>query len=135
MDLLKTDGDSSLQVLWEDGERVVRRGWRLHPDGNRSPVLAVRPAVEHPTPATLDSLAHEYGLRGELHESWAVRPLQLVRHQGQITLVLEDPGGEETVSNLGGLPAISPGGRSGGAQGKRDDQGRDDLPALFSPQI
>jgi hypothetical protein len=41
----------------------------------------------------------------------------------------------ETVSNLGGLPAIGPGGRPGGAQGKRDDQGRDDLPALFSPQV
>ncbi len=54
MDLLRTDGDSSLQVLWEDGERVVCRGWRLDPDGNRSPVLAVLPAVEHPAPATLD---------------------------------------------------------------------------------
>jgi DNA-binding transcriptional MerR regulator len=41
----------------------------------------------------------------------------------------------ETVSNLGGLPAIGPGGRPGGAQGKRDDQGRDDLPALFFPQV
>jgi hypothetical protein len=36
-----------------------------------------------------------------------------------------------TVQNQGGLPAISPGGRLGGAQGKRDDH---DLPALFSPQ-
>jgi serine/threonine protein kinase len=101
MDPLKTDGDSSLQVLWEDGERVVCRGWLLHPDGNRSSVLAVRPAVEHPAPATLDSLAHEYGLRDELHESWAVRPLALVRHQGQITLVLEDPGGEPLDRLLG----------------------------------
>jgi hypothetical protein len=41
----------------------------------------------------------------------------------------------ETVSNLGGLLAIGPGGRPGGAQAKRDDQGRDDLPALFSPQV
>ena len=104
MDLLKTDGDSSLQVLWEDGERAVCRGWCLHPDGNRSPVLAVRPVVEHPAPATLDRLAHEYGLRDELHESWAVRPLALVRHQGQITLVLEDPGGEP-LDQLLGAPA------------------------------
>ncbi|HEX4173881.1 MAG TPA: hypothetical protein VHY82_15540, partial [Acetobacteraceae bacterium] len=69
MDLLRIDGDSSLQVLWEDGERVVCRGWRLHPDGNRSSVLVVRPAVEHPAPATLGRLAHEYGLRDELHGS------------------------------------------------------------------
>jgi hypothetical protein len=41
----------------------------------------------------------------------------------------------ETFSNLGGLPVIGPGGRTGEAQGKRDDQGRDDLPALFSPQV
>jgi hypothetical protein len=41
----------------------------------------------------------------------------------------------ETVSNMGGLQAIGPGGRPGGAQGKRDDQGRDDLSALFSPQV
>jgi hypothetical protein len=41
----------------------------------------------------------------------------------------------ETVSNLGGLPAINPGDRPGGAQGKRDDQGRDDSPALVSPQV
>ena len=75
MDLLKTDGDNSLQVLWEDGERVVCRGWRLDPDGNRSAVLAVRPAVEHPAPVTLGRLTHEYGLRGELDERWAVRPL------------------------------------------------------------
>jgi DNA topoisomerase III len=31
--------------------------------------------------------------------------------------------------------SISPGGRPGGPQGKRDDQGRDDLPALFSPRF
>jgi hypothetical protein len=36
---------------------------------------------------------------------------------------------------LGGLPAIGPGGRPRAAQGKRDDQGRDDLPALFPPQV
>ena len=27
------DGDS--RVLWEDGERVFRRGWRLDDDGKR----------------------------------------------------------------------------------------------------
>jgi serine/threonine protein kinase len=101
MELLRTDGDSSLQVLWEDGERVVCRGWRLHPDGNRSSVLVVRPAVEHPAPATLGRLAHEYGLRDELHGSWAARPLALLRHQGQTTLVLEDPGGEQLDQMLG----------------------------------
>jgi hypothetical protein len=40
--------DGSGQVLWEDGERVFCRGWRLGDDGKRSAVLVVLPAVEHP---------------------------------------------------------------------------------------
>jgi hypothetical protein len=35
----------------------------------------------------------------------------------------------------GGLPAVNAGGRPGRAKEKRDDQGRDDLPALFSPVL
>ncbi len=104
MDLLQTDGDSSLRVLWDDGECVVSRGWRLHADGERSAVLVVRPALERPATATLDRLTHEYELRDELDESWAVRPLALIRHKGQTKLVLEDPGGEP-LDQLLGAPA------------------------------
>src|SRR5258706_2936756 len=82
-------GDSSFKVLWEDGERVFcRRESRA--DGYRAAVLAVLPAAEHPTPATLDRLAREYGLKDELDGAWAVRPLELVRERGRIMLVLED---------------------------------------------
>jgi transposase len=42
---------------------------------------------------------------------------------------------EETVQDVGGLSAISLGGPIGWSTGERDDQGRDDLPALFSPHI
>ena len=28
--------DDSCQVLWEDGDRVFRRGWRLGDDGKRN---------------------------------------------------------------------------------------------------
>ncbi len=108
MDLLQTDGDSSLRVLWEDGECVVRRGWSLHADGDRIAVLVVQPVLEHPAPATLDRLTHEYELRDELDESWAVRPLALIRHQGQTTLVLEDPGGEPLDQLLGAPAEIGP---------------------------
>src|SRR6202051_4603900 len=90
----------SLQVLWEDGERVLYRGWRLGADGNRSAVLAVAPAVEHPPPATLDRLAHEYGLKGEIDGAWAVRPLELVRERGRTMLVLEDTRGQPLDSLL-----------------------------------
>jgi hypothetical protein len=40
---------------------------------------------------------------------------------------------QETVQSVGGLSAISLGGPTRWTTGKRDDQGRDDLPALFPP--
>jgi PAS domain S-box-containing protein len=93
--------DGGLHVLWEDPERVVCRASRLHEDGHRFAVLAVAPAAEHPPPATLDRLAHEYGLKDELDAAWAVRPLELVRERGRTILVLEDPGGEPLARLLG----------------------------------
>ena len=80
-------------MLWEDGELVFCRGER-NTDGYRATVLAVLPTAEHPTPAILDRLAREYGLKDELDGAWAVRPLELVRERGRIMLVLEDTRGE-----------------------------------------
>jgi hypothetical protein len=37
--------DGSSQVLWEDGERVFSRGWRLDDTGNRLAVLLGTPAA------------------------------------------------------------------------------------------
>src|ERR1700694_2519793 len=85
--------DSDLQVLWEDGQRVFCRGERPAA-GSRPAGLAVLPPAEHPTPATLDRLAREYGLKDELDGAWAVRPLELVRGSGRIMLVLEDTSSE-----------------------------------------
>src|SRR4030081_1888215 len=96
------DGDSNLKVLWEDGERVFCRR-ESHVDGYRAAVLAVLPAAEHPTPATLDRLPREYGLKDELDGAWAVRPLELVRERDLIMLVLEDTCGEP-LDRLLGLP-------------------------------
>src|SRR5882724_3097920 len=93
-------GVSSLQVLWEDGERVFCRG-ESQADGDRAAVLAVLPAAEHPTPATLDRLAREYGLKDELDGAWAVRPLDLVREGDRIMLVLEDTRNEPLDRLLG----------------------------------
>jgi PAS domain S-box-containing protein len=91
---VSAEGDDGLRVLWEDSERVFCRGWRLGADGNRFAVLVVLPATEHPPPASLARLAHEYGLKDELDGAWAVRPLALERERGRTMLVLEDPGGE-----------------------------------------
>jgi serine/threonine protein kinase len=93
-------GDSSLKVLWEDGEFVFCRG-ESHADGGRAAALAILPAAEHPTPATLDRLVHEYGLKDELKGAWAVRPLELVRERGRIMLLLEDTRSEPLHRLLG----------------------------------
>jgi hypothetical protein len=67
------DGNANFQVLWKDGERVFCGvGSHANADGS------VLPAAEHPTPATLDRLAHEYGLKEELDGAWALRPLEVV---------------------------------------------------------
>ena len=94
------DGDSSLKVLWKDGERVFCR-IESRVDGCQAAVLAVLPAAEHPTPATLDRLAREYELKDELDGAWAVRPLELVRENGRIMLVLEDTSSEPLDLMLG----------------------------------
>jgi len=86
--------DGSRQVLWEDGERIFCRAWRLGDHGNQSAMLVVLPAAEHPSPSNLDRFEHEYGLKDQLDGAWAVRPLELVRDGGRTMLVLEDPGGK-----------------------------------------
>src|SRR6516165_6908201 len=94
--------DGSSQVLWEDGERVFSRGWRLDDNGNRLAVLLVIPAADHPSRSRLDRLKHEYELKDELDRAWAARPLALMRDAGRTVLVLDDPGGEPLDRLLGG---------------------------------
>jgi PAS domain S-box-containing protein len=85
--------DGGSQVLWEDGERVFRRGWRLDDEGKRCAVLLVAPAADHSSRSN-DRLTHEFELKDELDRSWAVRPVDLVRDTGRTMLVLEDEGSE-----------------------------------------
>src|SRR2546427_8011096 len=90
---------AGLQVLSDDGDRVLCRGWRS--EDSASARLAVFPAAEHPAPANLDRLAHEYGLREELDSDWAARPLELMHERGRTVLLLEDTGGEPLERLLG----------------------------------
>ena len=85
---------SGWEVLSENGELVLHRGWRLGDNGNRHAVLVAMPTEEYPSPSILDRLAHEYELRDQLDVAWAARPLELVREHGQTVLLLQDPGGE-----------------------------------------
>src|SRR2546430_1875564 len=93
--------DGSSQVLWEDGERVFSRGWRLDDDGNRLAVLLVAPAADHPSRSILDRLTHEYELKDELDGAWAARPLALMRDAGRTVLVLDGLDGEPLDRLLG----------------------------------
>jgi hypothetical protein len=68
--------------------------WRDVGDGDLTAVLAVLSASEHPPPAFVGRLAHEYGLKDELDGRSVPRPLALVREHGRTILLLEDPGGE-----------------------------------------
>src|SRR5262245_2500514 len=92
--------DGGSQVLWEDGERVFRRGWRLDDNGKRA-VLLVMPAADQPSRPSLDRLTHEHELKDELDGAWAVRPLDCVYDGGRTMLVLEDAGGEPLDRLLG----------------------------------
>ena len=94
------DAGSSPQLLWEDGERVFCR--ERSQDGSES-VLVARTASEHPSPASLARIAHEFALRGQLGSAWAVRPRELLQAEGRALLVLEDPGGEP-LERLTGAP-------------------------------
>src|ERR1700693_2505690 len=103
MNLAPSLGAGGLAVLCEDGERVLCRGWRDDGNGDRTAVLAVLSASEHPTPSLVGRLAHEYELKDELDGRSAVRPLALVREHGRTVLLLQDPGGE-SLNRLIGQP-------------------------------
>src|SRR5467141_2155976 len=79
------------ETLREGADFTLYRG-RQH--GDPSPVLAIEPSAEQPSPQSLRRLEHEYSLAAELDPAWATRPLALTRHEGRTMLVLTDPGGE-----------------------------------------
>ena len=87
------------ETLREDEEFAFCRGRK--DDGELPTILLVAPVSEHPVPAILERLEHEYSLRDELVSDWAARPLTLVRREGRPMLILEDPGGEPLDRLLG----------------------------------
>src|SRR5262245_59057576 len=93
--------DLGFELLWQDAERALYRGWREDTGGGRTPALAVLPSASHPRPDSLGRLAHEYGLKESLDSAWAARPLEFVRERG--FLFLEDPGGD-LLARLVGAP-------------------------------
>jgi hypothetical protein len=51
------------EVLWQDTERALYRGWRENAAGVHTPVLAARPASNLQWTHSLGRLAHEYALK------------------------------------------------------------------------
>src|SRR5579864_8980349 len=72
--VFSVDGTDSFEVLWADGERVLRGGG-LHADADRAAGQALLRAAEHPTAATLDRFVHEYGLKDEPDAARVARSL------------------------------------------------------------
>jgi len=81
-----------LEALRRDEEFVLYRGEPSNQLGSPS-VLLLAPASMQPALETLRKIEHEYSLRDELDSAWAIRSLALSEHRGQMTLVLDDPGG------------------------------------------
>ena len=86
--------DGRQQVLWKDRERVLYRELRADRTRTSHSILTLRLIAKSPPPASLNGLAHEYGLKDHLESAWAARPLELLRDRDGTMLVLEDPGGE-----------------------------------------
>ena len=98
---LGVDGICDLELLSDDGERILCRGRRFGCKGGDPSVLLAFPAADRPPRAVLDRLAHEFELRDELDAAWTARPLELRQDRGRIQLLIEDPGGEPLERILG----------------------------------
>ena len=80
----------AVEPLRKDQEFVLYRGHSKEAPS----VLLLTTVSLRPAPETLKKMEQEYSLRNELESAWAVRPLALSEHCGQMLLLLEDPGGE-----------------------------------------
>jgi PAS domain S-box-containing protein len=78
------------EKLREDAESTLFQGRRIE-DGQA--VLFVTSVAEHPTSEWLVRIEREYALREDLELPWAARLLALLRLEGRMVLLLEDPGG------------------------------------------
>ena len=84
-----------LETLHRDGEFILYRG-RRRTTAATSPasILALSPVAEHPAPATIKKIEHEFSFKDDLSPAWAVRPIALTQHQSRTMLLCEDPDGE-----------------------------------------
>src|SRR5258708_26722962 len=79
----------AFETLRQDEEFAFCRGRR--DDGQLPTILLVAPVSEHPVPAILERLEHEYSLRDGLYSEWAARPLSLAHREDRAILILQGP--------------------------------------------
>lgn len=93
-----------LEALRQDGEFILCRGLRSNKAETSPPsILALLPAIEHPAPATIKKMEHEFSLKDELDPAWAICPIAQTQYQGRTMMVFEDPTGEP-LNRLVGRP-------------------------------
>jgi hypothetical protein len=63
-------------------------------DGGRYAFIPIPSEAGHPIVENVNRLAREFELREYLDDTWALRPLELVRERGQTMLVVDYAGGE-----------------------------------------
>ncbi|MGH9693142.1 MAG: serine/threonine protein kinase, partial [Bryobacteraceae bacterium] len=85
--------NESLEVLWEDAERVFCRLRREDAESDRHAFIPVLSGADHPTLQSINRLVREYELKDYIDAAWALRPLELLRDRGQTMLVVEYSGG------------------------------------------
>lgn len=90
----------SLDRLRDDGEPILYRA--LAEQTELPSVSSAGPGVNSAQPRDTQEIDHEYSWRSELDSAWAVRPLALSERGAQVSLVLEDPGGETLDGFLSG---------------------------------
>ena len=86
--------DDSMEVLWEDTERVFCRLLQKDAEGHRHAFVPILAGADNPTFESINRLAREYELKNYLDGAWALRPVELVREPEQTMLVVEYAGGE-----------------------------------------
>ena len=93
--------NDSIEVLWEDTERVFcRLPWK-DAEAHRHAFVPMPGGTEHPTPESIKRLAQEYELKDHLEGAWALRPLKLVREPGRTMLIVEYAGGQPLTQLIG----------------------------------
>ncbi|MCL6702844.1 ATP-binding sensor histidine kinase [Pseudomonas sp. T1.Ur] len=88
-----------MQLLWNDGERVL---YRTAPANDGPASLVVQAASDQPLSVSLQRFSHEFTLKEELDSSWAAVPLDFVRDGSRTHMVLDDAGGEPLAKLLTG---------------------------------